>query len=153
MSTTRFLPGQLTPIKKNTHTNKTLKLVGKAGSASRLDSGLLKRGDIGGVNQKKWAFGHGSIWDQLAGKARWLPEGDHTPTRCNGICVNFYLRTTLREKWAKILAFLPTKSAIYIPKWDDEHFRHIDDMGVPPNITGPPPPPSKRTHQNMATSK
>ena len=56
----RFLPGQLTPLKKKTQTKK-LKLVGKAGWASRLDSGLLKRGEIGGVNQKKWAFGHGSI--------------------------------------------------------------------------------------------
>ena len=54
----RFLPGQLTPIKKkHTHTKKKLKLVGKAGSASRLNSGLLKRGEIGGGNQKKWAFG------------------------------------------------------------------------------------------------
>ena len=61
----RFLPGQLTPIKKNTvthtHTKKKLKLVKKAGWASRLDSGPLKRGEIGGGNQKKWAFGHGSI--------------------------------------------------------------------------------------------
>ena len=55
----KFLPGQLSPIKKkkkkkntHTHTNKKLKPVGKAGSASRLDSGLLKRGEIGGVNQK-----------------------------------------------------------------------------------------------------
>ena len=58
MSTTRFLPGQLTLIKKtHTHKNKTLKLVGKAGSASRLDSGLLKRGEIGGVNKKNGHLG------------------------------------------------------------------------------------------------
>ena len=42
----RFLPGQLTLIKK--HANKTLKLVRRGGSASRLDSSLLKRGKIGG---------------------------------------------------------------------------------------------------------
>ena len=55
----RFLPGQLTPIKKK-HTHKeNFKLVGIPGSASRPDSGLLKRGEIGGVNQKKmgvWAW-------------------------------------------------------------------------------------------------
>ena len=31
------------------------------------------------------------------GMARWPPEGDQTPKRCNGICVNFYLRTTPRK--------------------------------------------------------
>ena len=45
----RFLPGQLTPLKK--------KLIGKAGSASRPDSGLLKMGEIGGVNQKNGHLG------------------------------------------------------------------------------------------------
>ena len=61
----RFLPGQLTPIKKNT--KKKLKLVGKAGSASRLHSGLLKRGEIGGGNQKKWAFGQSeNNWQGMA---------------------------------------------------------------------------------------
>ena len=51
----RFLSGQLTQIKKKTQT----KLVGRAGSTSHLDPGLLKRGEIGGVNQKKmgiWAW-------------------------------------------------------------------------------------------------
>ena len=43
--------------KTHTHKNKTLKLVGKAGSASRLDSGLLKRGEIGGVNKKNGHLG------------------------------------------------------------------------------------------------
>ena len=43
----RFLPGQLTPIKK--HASKTLKLIiRRARSTSRLDSSLLKRDEIGG---------------------------------------------------------------------------------------------------------
>ena len=37
-----FLPGQLTPRKRNT--NSTLKLVGRASSVSRLDSSLLMKG-------------------------------------------------------------------------------------------------------------
>ena len=95
----RFLPGQLTPIKKNTHTHtkKKLKLVEKAGSASRLNSGLLKRGEIGGGNQKKWAFGQS--------ENNWLVQWLGEPLKeiilqndvSNGICVNFYSRTTLRE--------------------------------------------------------
>ena len=48
------------PVKKTKRTNKTLKLVERAGSASRLDSGLLKRGEIGGENQKKMG-----IWARL----------------------------------------------------------------------------------------
>ena len=63
----RFLLGQLTPIKKNT--NKKLKLVGKAGSASRLDSGLLKRSEIGVVNKKNGHLGmaqSGNNWLDMA---------------------------------------------------------------------------------------
>ena len=50
----RFLPGQLTPIKKKqkqkqrTKQNKTLKHVERAGTASHLDLSLLERGEIGG---------------------------------------------------------------------------------------------------------
>ena len=55
----RFLPGQLTPIKKRNKQN--FKTSWKSGLGFSPRFRPFKRGEIEGVNQKKWAFGHGSI--------------------------------------------------------------------------------------------
>ena len=92
-------------------TNKTLKLVGRAGSASRLDSGLLKRGKR--TELKKYS-------STLKGYLSLSVQSVHI---CIVICLfthfvfNFKDRTTMREKecpgplghsWA--LYFLQTKT-------------------------------------------
>ena len=87
-------------------------------------------------------------WLGMARPAQWPPEGDHTPTRYNGICVKFFIRTTLRETFMN--------KNIGFPAYQNQQFifpsetTSIPVKVCPTHIT---PSPSKRTHQNMAASK
>ena len=46
------------------------------------------------------------------GMAQWPPKGDHTLKRYNGICVNFYSRTTLSETFMSKSIGLPSITGI-----------------------------------------